>query len=264
MVGEALLVPSLEFVVELLTQSVAQLFGDGRRVDAGEQHAEATKDRIVGAQVRLDRLGHPWVLHLDRHRSTVARHCSMDLTDRRRGDRDRIPLGEQIVRMPTEFIEDHTRRQLARHRWSTGLELSEILSNVVGKSEVQIAGHLAELHHCALQVSEGVDDVLGRRELELIVELHPTFGRRKRFLGPSHCPSTARTGPDPSDLRISSEAEGVPAHRLLLTLTKKDERRGDQGRRKQESHKSAHGFRPIIRLRACCERRHGARECRFL
>ena len=97
-VGEQLLVGRLESIVELLAEASADLFDERLRVEVLVQHGRRQHRHVERVEVGPDGLLDARILHLDRNREPVVRHRAMHLADRRRGDRHRIPFGEQAIR----------------------------------------------------------------------------------------------------------------------------------------------------------------------
>ena len=95
---EQVLVVGLEPVVDLLAQPVAQLLDERARVETGKRRSDDPRSEGDVLEVRLDGAGDARVLHLDRHRAPIARDRPMDLADRGRRERQRVPPGEDPLR----------------------------------------------------------------------------------------------------------------------------------------------------------------------
>ena len=103
-------------------------------------------------------------------------HRAVHLPDRRRREGNRIPLREHTLGIAAELLANHRRAQLRRHRRRVLLQRGECRPHGFGQTVVEIARHLPELHHGALQLSERRRDFA--RSLELIrgVELGVALG----------------------------------------------------------------------------------------
>jgi len=171
---EDALVIGLDPVVQLLDEPFPQLRDDGRRVQSGEQHPEHLEQQVGALQVRGDGLVDARVLDLHRDGRTIVGHGPMHLADRRRRQRHGIPFGEHGPGQPTELVADHLVDELGGHRRGVLLELGERLTDRLGQTLVEVAGHLAELHQGALHAPEHLGDLFGAAELELVGQLLST------------------------------------------------------------------------------------------
>ena len=185
-VDEALLVVALPAVVELLSEPLLDLGDELGGVQRTERLAQEHADQIGVLQVGSDRLGDARVLHLDSHRPfhpgvRVVEHGSMDLTDRRGGDRFGVPLEEQLLGRPTELGGDDLGGEFGAHRRGIGLQLGEGEAHGLGQPVVEVAGHLTNLHQGALHVAEALGDLLGGAQLSLGVDLHAPRCRREQL-----------------------------------------------------------------------------------
>ena len=97
-VGEHPLVGGLDAVVELLADALPDLLDERRDVEVLVEQAGGGHGRVEAVEVGADRLVDARVLHLDRDGPPVLRHGAVHLADRRRRDRHRVPLGEQLSR----------------------------------------------------------------------------------------------------------------------------------------------------------------------
>ena len=110
-VGERLLVARFEFVVDLLGDAKFDLVDHLGRVEATETLAEHRTEQVSVLQVGHDRLAHAGVLDLHGDgaldtRCRVAPERAVNLADRRRSDRRRIELDEDLVDRPPELALD--------------------------------------------------------------------------------------------------------------------------------------------------------------
>ena len=134
----------------------------------------------------------------------------MDLTDRGRGDGNRIPLREHLLWGLAQFGLDHLGRQFGGHGWGVLLELSQGVTNRFGHPLVQEAGHLTQLHHGALQVAKGLGHLGGRLDLMGEVELISSFGISEGPPGPVQRPRSTSPGRGPCrDQRPAGTAGGT-------------------------------------------------------
>src|SRR3546814_203879 len=184
----------LHRVVELLDQPGAQLLDERLRLEAGEQHADGGEQQAGVVEVGPDRVAHARVLHLHRHRPAVVGDGAVHLADRRRSYRLRVPLAAHVGGVGAELLADHLGGELRAHGRGVRLELGERLAHVVGHALVEVAGHLAELHHGALHVAERLGDRLRRLQLELVVEVLLALSRGERTARPVQRPLPARLG----------------------------------------------------------------------
>ncbi len=168
--GHHALVAGLTAVVELLTDPVPQLAQQragvlGRRGDA--QHPAQQRDV---AQVGRDGLGDARVLDLDGDRAPVERDRAVYLPDRGGGYRPRIPAGERAFRRCAEFFLYHRRSERRAHRRDAVLEASQGVADRGRQAVVDVAGHLADLHHHALHRPQGAGDVFGGPQREVLAQ----------------------------------------------------------------------------------------------
>jgi hypothetical protein len=174
-VGEGLLVPGLDPVVELLADAGLDLGHHRAGVESLEQLAHQRPEHVGVGQVRPDGVGHAGVLDLDRDRAfgaavRIPPERAVDLADRRRGDGLRIPLEEHVVGCRAEVVVDHSGRQLGAHRRRVGQEIAEGQTQRFGQAVVEVARHLPELHQRTLHPAEAGGDVLRGPQLALAVE----------------------------------------------------------------------------------------------
>jgi hypothetical protein len=166
--GHQPLAGGLAAVVEFLTDPVPQLAQQrvdvlGRRGDA--QHPAQQGDV---AQVGRDGLGDARVLDLDRDRAAVQGDRPVYLPDRGGGYRPRIPAGERPFRRRAEFFLHHRRGQRRAHRRDAVLEPGQGAADRGRQAVVDIAGHLADLHHDALHRPQGAGDVFGGLQRQVL------------------------------------------------------------------------------------------------
>ena len=96
--GEHALIRRFEFVVELFDEAGSQLFDERLRVEAREHQRDRAEQEVGVVQVGADRVVDAGVLHLHRDFEATARHRPVHLPDRRRRERDRIPLPRRRAR----------------------------------------------------------------------------------------------------------------------------------------------------------------------
>ena len=119
----------------------------------------------------------PGVLDLHGHGPVVVGDGPVDLADRRRCQRHRVPLGEGDVGRGAELALDDARRQLGRHGRRVLLQVRQGGAGVVGQPDVEVRRHLAQLHEGALHAAERLGHLLGGAQLERLVELGLALGR---------------------------------------------------------------------------------------
>ena len=168
--GHHALVAGLTAVVELLADPVPQLAQQrvdvlGRRGDA--QHPAQQRDV---AQVGRDGLGDARVLDLDGDRAPVEGDRAVYLPDRGGGYWPRIPAGERAFRRCAEFFLYHRRSERRAHRRDAVLEASQGVADRGRQAVVDVAGHLADLHHHALHRPQGAGDVFGGPQREVLAQ----------------------------------------------------------------------------------------------
>jgi hypothetical protein len=216
-VGEETLVVRLEAVVELLGQPLPQLGHEGPRLQPREQHPHGAEEQPGVVEVGPDRVADPGVLHLHRHGPAVVGDGAVHLPDRGRRDRPRVPLGEPLLGRRAEVLGHHLGGQLGRHGRGVGLELGQRLAHLGWHPLVEVAGHLAELHHGALHVAERLGDGLRGLQLERGVELDLAIGGGEGPPGAVQRVLAARLGPDTGQGRVARPA-GDAAHGPLGRL----------------------------------------------
>ena len=138
---------------------------------------------------------------------------AVDLADRRRGERHRVPLGEGDVGRGAELALDDAGRQLGRHRRCVLLQVGQGGAGVVGQPDVEVRRHLAELHEGALHAAERLGDLLGRAQLERLVELGLPLGRGEHPAGPVDGEAGAGAAAHPGQLDAALAA-GAGHHGL--------------------------------------------------
>ncbi len=196
-VGEQLLVVRLEAVVELLDRG------------APAAPARAAPGRGPGSSMPMAPNSRPALSRSDRMASPTPGYCTLTATARPSWvmarwtcpiDADAIGFGSHSAKTPlgrrAQLLGDDLGRQLGAHRRGVRLQLGQGLAHVLGQALVEVAGHLAELHHGALHVAEGLGDGLRRLQLELGVELALALGRGERPAGPVQGVGPARLGAD--------------------------------------------------------------------
>jgi hypothetical protein len=158
---EDLLADGFAAVVKFPEQPVVQL--GQQRVDVlgwrCDAHNPAQQHDV--AQVRRHHLGDAGVLHLDGDRPAVEGDRAVHLPDRCGGNGLWIPAGECSFRQGAEFFFHHGRGQLRPHRRDAVVQAGEGTPDRRGQPVVDVAGHLAELHHDASHRAQGVGHVLG-------------------------------------------------------------------------------------------------------
>ena len=226
--GHQALVGGLTAVVELLTDPVPQLAQQrvdvlGRRGDA--QHPAQQRDV---AQVGRDGLGDARVLDLDGDRAAVEGDRAVYLPDRGGGYRPRIPAGERAFRRCAEFFLYHRRGERRAHRRDAVLEAGQGVADRGRQAVVDVAGHLADLHHHALHRPQGVGDVFGGPQREVLAQQLALLARDReqprragRVAGPA-----ARGQPERRPGAIKAQPPGPAA--------RQDEGRGARHRRGEE------------------------------
>ena len=178
--GELPLAVGFAQVVELLADPLPQLLDQLGHVLAGRGHPQQGAEQPHVAEVGGDRLGDPRVLHLDRDGPPVASDRAVHLADRGGGDRQRVPLGEDLVRRRPELGPDDARGELRRHRRHAVLQPAEHPAGGRREPVVHVAGELPELHQHALHRAERVGDVLGGAQRQVVAELLALLpGRRE-------------------------------------------------------------------------------------
>ena len=130
----------------------------------------------------------------------------MDLADRRRGDRFRVELDEQLADRASQLGFDRGDDQVGRHRRGVRLQLAQRLPQRLGQALVEIAGHLAELHQRTLHVAELVGDLLGRGQLAGPVEFGTALGRREGLARGGAGVHPADPGPEAGEAEVAGEA----------------------------------------------------------
>ena len=150
----------------------------------------------------------------------------VDLADGRGGDRNRVPLGEELVGRAAQLLLDHRRRQLAAHRRRVVLQLGQRGPEVLGQALVEVADHLAELHQGALHVPELRRHLLGRPDLVLPVQRLAAVGRREHATGPVHCEAAARTRAETGQTGVATDEARSRRPGPTASATSSDERCG--------------------------------------
>ena len=104
---------------------------------------------------------------------------------------------------------DHRRAQFLRHRRRVLLQVRERHAHRFGQALVEVARHLAELHHGALEFAERARDVGRGLQLVLDFEFVAAIGRRGRDLDPVDRVPGAGAGCDRRESRVA------PHHRRV-------------------------------------------------
>jgi hypothetical protein len=177
--GEGPLALRLVLVVELLHHPQAQLLGDRPGVEPGRDRARQAHDHPHVAQVRLERLGDPGVLDLDRDGATVMQRGAVNLADRGGGEGVLLDLREQLAeRLTAVLLLQDLANLLPRHRRRRGAQLGQlplVELRVLGRQELGIdeGGELAELHGRSLHLAQGRGHLHGRLQ---VARLELTLG----------------------------------------------------------------------------------------
>ena len=108
---------------------------------------------------------------------------------------------------------DHLGGQLGRHRRGVLLELGQRLAHRLGQALVEVAGHLAELHHGALHVAERLGHLLGGLQLAGLVDGLAALGVGEHAAGPVGGPAAAGLGDGAGQQRPSRCARPVAPER---------------------------------------------------
>jgi hypothetical protein len=184
------LILRLVLVVELLEDSLSQLFSDRPGVEARRDRLCEAEDhagvREVGAQRRVDAR----VLDLDRDPAAVVQDRPVDLADRSRRESVLLDRLEHVRARLVVLLVHHLANLLPRHRRGRRAELPELLLielAVLVRQVVRVdeGGELAHLHGGALQRAERVDHALGgvQRELLHVLSLAIAASHQARRLG---------------------------------------------------------------------------------
>ena len=116
---ELLRVAPLEPVVELLADCAGELVDDLAHVDeveGADSLLDDSRGLVEEPEVGFDLLRRARPLHLDGDRVPVRQDGSVDLADRRGGDRDRVELDEEALDRLAELLLDHALDVLVRRR----------------------------------------------------------------------------------------------------------------------------------------------------
>ena len=153
-------------------------------------------------------VGDAGVLHLDGDGPLpaglrIVDHGAMDLADRRRGDRHRIPVQEDLVRRRAELLVDDLGGEVAAHRWGVGSQLGEGLTNRLGQAVVEVAGHLPDLHQRPLHLPEAFGDLFGRAQLSFGVDLDAPWRRGEQLAGRRRGVGRPDVETDPCQLEVA-------------------------------------------------------------
>jgi hypothetical protein len=168
---ERALVLSLELVVELLADPIADLARDRLDVELRRHPLEQTHDHVQVLHVGAHRGGDSGVLDLDGDLATVlAQRRPVDLSDRRGRDRLLVEALEQLRDRLFEVLFDDLAHLLEGNRRrgvaQLGQLLLELLAVLLGHEPDVHEGHdLPELHRGALHRAEDGDDLLGGLDL---------------------------------------------------------------------------------------------------
>ena len=224
-VGEEPDVGCFVLVVEFFVDAGAELLDQFDRVEAREDHAEHRGERLGVVHVGCDGVGDAGVLDLHGDIAAVEGAGLVDLANRCGRDRLCVDVFEQFVQRLPETGFDFAQREIAGHRWGVAAEPRQRFTHRLGHALVEVARHLAELHHPALHVPEGVDDVLGLAAFELCLHPAPALvvGEPLTRLGPGAVrrPAGSEAGHDGAasassgrgDRRIIERRRGAaPAH----------------------------------------------------
>ena len=117
-----------------------------------------------------------------------------------------------IVGRGAELALDDAGGQLGRHGRRVLLQLGQRVADVVGQPDVEVRRHLAQLHEGALHAAERLGDLLGRAQLELLVELGLALGRGEHPAGPVDGEAGAGPAAHPGQLGAALAA-GAGHHR---------------------------------------------------
>ncbi len=96
------------------------------------------------------------VLDLDGDRAAVEGDRAVHLPDRGGGYGLRIPAGERPFRRRAEFFRHDGRGQLQAHRRDAVLQAGQGAADGGREAVIDVAGHLADLHHDALLIAPRV------------------------------------------------------------------------------------------------------------
>ena len=169
--GERALVLRLAQVVQLLADPLAQLLDEGVHVLARGGDPQQAAQQPDVAQVGGDRLGDARVLHLDRDGAAVVGDGAVHLPDGGGRDGPRVPGVEDLIRRAAEFFGHDLRGELGGHRRHAVLERAQHAADRRGEAVVHVAGDLADLHQDALHRPEGVGDVFGVPQRQVVAQL---------------------------------------------------------------------------------------------
>ena len=213
-VGERLLIAGFAFVVDLFGDTQLDLIDHLGWIESAEALAENGAEQVGILQIGHDRFADTRVLNLDCNSAFDARHGiaqqrSVDLSDRRRCDRIRIELGEDVSDGPTKFALDRLECEVHRHRRGIRLQLGQRETQRFGEPVVEVAGHLAELHQRALHVAEFLCDLLSGSELTMAVEFVSSLGGRERLACRRGRVRGADPGAHPGELTVASQARAM-------------------------------------------------------
>ena len=250
-VAEQVLIASFLLVVELFDETLTKFGHDRSMLESGEQLAESGEQQPCVVEVGGDRFGDARVLHLDRHRLTVVGHGPVDLSDRSRGDGNRIPFGEDALRWCAEFGFDNPGRQLRAHWWRVLLQLCQHRAYMLGQALIEIARHLPDLHERALHMSEGLGDLLGGAHLELGVELSALTGIGEHPAGPVGGVGTSGTHAEHGQPGVAARPPAM-THRTIVATPAPEPTDRSNGQREtrrcgQEAERSGTGHDCTLR-----------------
>ena len=177
--GERLLVPRLEPVVELLRHARSQLVDQCPSVEALERERREHAVEDLGIrEVGRDRFTDPGVLHLDRDGAAVARDGSVDLADRGCCCGLRRPVQEDPLRIAAELLAHDLGGEAGSHRGCIGLEGRQCLLRLLGERLDDEADQLTGLHQRALHLTELAGHVLRRADRRSRLEFGAAFRAR--------------------------------------------------------------------------------------
>src|ERR1700722_4047135 len=175
--GQQALVGGLAPVVEFLADPFPHLAQQRVDVLGGRGDAEHPAQQRDVAQVGRDGLGDARVLDLDGDRAAVEGDRPVHLPDRGGRYRPRIPAGERPFRRRAEFFLHHRCGELRAHRRGAALAPGQGAADRGRQAAVDVAGHLADLHHDPLHRPQGLGDVLGGPQRQVLAQQLPPLAR---------------------------------------------------------------------------------------
>ena len=171
------------------------------------ERREEAVEQLGVVEVALDRLVDARVLHLHRDDPAVGQDGPVHLPDRRRGDRDRVPVEEQPLGLVARARSRTTcSARLGAIGGTSAWSVASAACASGGRPSAMKREHLARLHDGALHVAELACHVLGRADRELLLERGPRLGVARGPRDLHHREVRAAPGGQPPDPSRALEA----------------------------------------------------------